>query len=401
MPGRSRRLFAGAPLDAQLALEVAQVAARHADVVQQLAGHHLVRMLPDERRLEPWHEWLRAVVAGTLDADAVRGLHGRLASVLASHPDAGLEAIANHWLAAGQGDQAAEAMLLAAERSREKLAFARAATLYCRALELLPPDERRRAGVTLSMSHCLASAGQGKAAADAFLGLARAPDIDVGQRLELQRLAAEQLLVSGHVDEGVAALSGVLSELGMTLAKTPSGAMGALLVRRAHLAMRGLSFDERAAAQVDPRLLGRIDACWSVAVGLGMVDTIRGASFQTRQLLLALDAGEPWRVARALAAEAAFVATEGHPAEGRARALVASARSLCERVGDVRLRGVVTFCEGLTRFLVGDFREARARVAEAEGQLREAGLGVSWEAASARLFSIWSLFYLGEFSEVS
>jgi tetratricopeptide (TPR) repeat protein len=135
--------------------------------------------------------------------------------------------------------------------------------------------------------------------------------------------------------------------------------------------------------------------------GLAMVDTIRGASFQTRQLLLALDAGEPWRIARALAAEAAFVATEGKRQERRARALITRARALSERVGDARLRGLLAFCEGLTRFLVGDFKESRGRVDEAEALFRDAGLGVSWEAASARLFSVWSLFYLGEIAELS
>ena len=57
-------------------------------------------------------------------------------------------------------------------------------------------------------------------------------------------------------------------------------------------------------------VLQRIDICWSVAPVLGMVDIIRGADFQARCLLMTLDAGEPYRVARALAAEACSAATE-------------------------------------------------------------------------------------------
>ena len=44
-----------------------------------------------------------------------------------------------------------------------------------------------------------------------------------------------------------------------------------------------------------------------------MVDSIRAADFNTRHLLLALEAGEPYRIARALALEAAFLASGGMP----------------------------------------------------------------------------------------
>jgi eukaryotic-like serine/threonine-protein kinase len=392
---------AGAPLDERLALEAAHVGAQHSDVIQQLEGMHLIRMLPDEKRLEPWHEGLRATVTSTLDDGTIRATHERLATAMTGRSDVDLEALALHWATAGHGDRAAEVTLLAAARAKDQLAFARAAALYRKGLELIPLDDRRRAELTVAMGHALASAGQGQGAAEAFRRAAQEPGATKPLKAELGRLSAEQLLVSGHVDEGIAAMSAVLSNLGMTLARTPTRAVGALLFRRLHLSMRGVSFDERPASEVAPELLSRIDACWSVSVGLGMVDTIRGASFQTRQLLLALDAGEPWRVARALAAEAAFVATEGIGAEKRARSLLTSARALCERVGDARLKGLLAFCEGLTRFLVGDFREARAKVSEAEAQFRDAGLAVSWEAASSRLFSIWSLFYLGEIAELS
>jgi hypothetical protein len=392
---------AGVPLDAGAALDAAEVGAQLSDVVPQLAGAHLLRVLPDERRLEPWHEALRGVVTGALDAEAVRHAHGRLAEVLATRADAEPEAVAVHWAAAGRADRAAEAVLAAAARARGQLAFARAAALYQRGLELLPRDDARRAALVGAWGHCLAGAGQGRAAADAFRRAAREPGADAALAAEYGRLAAEQLLVSGHVGEGVTAMGAVLAPLGLSLPKTPARAVAALLLRRLRLALRGLSFVERRADEVAPERLARVDACWSVSVGLGMVDTIRGAAFQTQQLLLALDAGEPWRVGRALAAEAAFVATGGVGSERRARALVASARALCERVGDARLEGLLAFCEGLTRFLVGDFRQARARVDEAEARLRDAGLSVAWEASSARLFSVWSLFYLGELAELA
>jgi hypothetical protein len=132
-----------------------------------------------------------------------------------------------------------------------------------------------------------------------------------------------------------------------------------------------------------------------------MVDTIRGASFQTRQLLLALDAGEPHRVARALAAEAAFVATGGVKDEKRAARLVQESRALAERMKDGALLGLVDFCAGLTRFLVGKWREAAQFTSQAERRFAEQGSVVSWEAANSRLFSVWSLFYLGDVAGLS
>ncbi len=222
--------------------------------------------------------------------------------------------------------------------------------------------------------------------------------------LELNRRSAEALLRAGHIDEGLLAVHEVLGELGMTLAKTPRRALAALALRRLHVRLRGLTFTPRIAAAVRPETLSKIDACWSVSVGLAMVDTIRGASFQTRQLLLALDAGEPFRVSRALAAEAAFVATGGVADEARARALIERARALALNAPvsvSNDLIGLIDFCHGLTRFLVGDWSQARTFSAQAERRFSELGAPVSWEAASARLFSVWSLFYLGDIEELS
>src|SRR5207237_300864 len=77
--------------------------------------------------------------------------------------------------------------------------------------------------------------------------------------LELKRRAAEQLLRSGHVDEGKAALEAVLPEVQMRLAKTPMRALIALGARRAWLWLRGTGFTRRDESQLSAEQLSRID----------------------------------------------------------------------------------------------------------------------------------------------
>ncbi|MFT3708232.1 MAG: hypothetical protein QM817_11315 [Archangium sp.] len=63
--------------------------------------------------------------------------------------------------------------------------------------------------------------------------------------------------------------------------------------------------------------------------------------------------------------------------------------------------GLVDFCAGLTRFLVGRWREAAQFTAQAERRFAEVGSRLSWEAANSRLFTVWSLFYLGDIAGLS
>src|SRR5207247_10953485 len=92
----------------------------------------------------------------------------------------------------------------------------------------------------------------------------------------------------------------VLSAAGFKLAAGPRQALLSLLLKRLQLRLRGLNFTERDASQISHADLFRIDLCWAIAAGLGAVDLVRSADFQSRHLLLALRAGEPYRVSRAL-----------------------------------------------------------------------------------------------------
>ncbi len=369
-----------------------------------LRSLHLLRATPlqDGEGWVAYHDRIREGVSARLTAPARRALHAQLGRALEAAPGADPEALAVHFREAGDAERAARYANAAADRAAAALAFERAAALYREALAQVPAESPENLELGRRAADALALAGRGAQAARAYLALVQAhgPRLRAAEALELRRRAAEQLLRSGHLDEGLASLGSVLGELGMRPPGTPRRALFALARRRARLWVRGLAFRRRDESQVSAEALTRVDVCWTGAVGLGMVDPIRGASFQTKHLLLALSAGEPVRVARALAAEAAFVATAGAGGQARAERLILRARTLAEQTGHGPTQGLTRFVEALTAFLVGDFARARALADGAEALFQDLARSVVWEAASARLVCLWSLFYLGDVAEL-
>src|SRR5262249_21115017 len=142
---------------------------------------------------------------------------------------------------------------------------------------------------------------------------------------ELKRLATGQLLISGHLDEGLSLFRTILGPLGLGFPDTPKSALRSLLWHSALLRLRGLGFQRREPGQIPVRDLTRIDVCWTGVIGLSMSEPLRGADFQTRGLLLALRTGEPFRIARALAMEAGHLSTVGLRVAPRVAALLSDA----------------------------------------------------------------------------
>src|SRR6185295_9257375 len=173
------------------------------------------------------------------------------------------------------------------------------------------------------------------------------------------------------------------------------------ILRRGLLRMRGLDFTERDAAGIAEADLHRIDVCWSVAAGLGIVDLIRGAEFQSRHLMLALRAGEVYRVARAMAFETVQAATRGGKAVPRARRLAERTEELAQRAGHPHAIGLAIWARGLSAYLIGDWRTAADQCERAAEVLRDQCTGATWELTVANRFMLTSLMFLGEVTEVS
>ncbi len=408
LPAAPRRLLEvlavfGQPLDRELASQAAGIQSGEMEVVSLLRAQRLsrTRVMDEREELETYHDRIRETVVAHLPADQLRDHHRVLAEALVDLDNPDPEVLAVHFQGAGDHVRAAGYSVTAADRAADALAFDRAARLYRLALDLDPSMARdQQRGIEIKLGDARASAGRGGQAAAAYLAAAR--DGDSRSQLELRRRAAEQQLRSGQIDDGFETIRSVLAAIGMSLAKSPRRALLSMLWQRLKIRLRGLEFVERALEEISPDELVRIDTCWSVAMGLGIVDNIRGADFQGRHLLLALNAGEPYRIARAFGMEVAYaVVPGGRRARERSRRLGEMAQALAERVNHPQALGLVSLTRGTAANLQGEWRTALELCERAEQILDERCTGVGWELAATHLYLLLSLSYLGEIGELS
>jgi tetratricopeptide (TPR) repeat protein len=287
--------------------------------------------------VEPYHDRVREAVLAQLDPGRKRSLHEALAVAFESWEHADPETLAGHWRDAGNGRRAGKHAMRAGDEAARKFAFERAAEWYQRALEWVPGRDADRAELEVKIGDMLANAGRGALAAHHFE--AAAAVLPPRQALDLRRRAAEELLSAGRFEEGDAVLRTVLEAVGIDLPRTPLAALFGLLFFRFIVLVRGLGFRERTKDDIAAHALTRLEACNGVGRALALVDTIRGAYFQTRALLGALSLGEPAMVARSLAIEAIYLAAQGSSA--RATRLLVQARALAERRGSLQLQAFV------------------------------------------------------------
>ncbi len=392
---------AGRPVEIEAARQAAELGRETHAAIASLRGASLARIRTAQAReeIEPYHNRITEVVTATLDRESFERLHHRLALALEGSGKADPEVLGHHFQEAGELSLAAKFASEAGDQATEALAFDRAARLYRIALGYgvySSEDERR---LQVKLGNALSNAGRGAEAARAFLRGAEGATAAEG--LELRRRAAEQLLISGHIDEGFDAVRAVLASIGMKLAATPRLALASLIWRLLQLKLRGLRYKERDTSQIAAEELIRVDTCWSVSIGLALVDTIRGMDFGKRHLLLALKAGEPHRIARALAIEVGYSATGGTKTQARTTALAREAMTLAERVNNPHAIGLSSLMAGMAAYLGGHWKKGLDLLDRAEATLREGCTGVTWELDTAMSFQLRSLLLIGDVREIS
>jgi eukaryotic-like serine/threonine-protein kinase len=407
LPETPRRMLevlavAGRPLEHAVMRQAAAVSGgeEHAGLALLRAGNLVrSRTAGGGSGVETYHDRVREGVVASLSPGVLAERHLAVARALEATGRADPETLLVHFRGGGDIERARRYAERAAERAAHALAFDRAASLCRVALELA--GHRASPELHLKLADALANAGRGAEAARAYLvAAALAPP---SEAFSARRRAAEQLLRSGHVDEGLAAVRVLLPLVRMELTKTPARSLASLLASRLKLKVRGLGFRERPERAIRADELRRIDVCWSLGNGLGGVDPIRGADFQARHLLLALEAGEPYRIARALAWEAVYASMEGKKASlARATRLIAKSSEIAHRIQHPHAVAWVTAAEAIASSCAHAWRKAAELSERAIALFREACSEVAWEVSSMQAWWLMpALVFGGEIAEVT
>jgi len=406
LPDDARRLLeiaslAGAALELGAAAEAAAVAPdRFLDHLAGLREARLVRLTGtrDRDAIEPYHDRVREIVATRMAPPRRAEVHAALARALEAR-DAPAEVLAYHLAEAGARTRAAAFAEAAARRAIASLAFERAATWLRTALTLGDLEPGRRRILLADLGEMLARAGHTADAGRAFVEAAGTGEPHVDEQRELRRRAAEQFLIGGHLEEGLATTRALVKEVGLALPEGTTGAIARLVWYQTRLGLSRLRWKARPPAELDARGRFLVDLCWSLSCGLSLVDTTRGAVFALRGPLLALPVGDPMRTARALGA-----ASMGAAAMGRARVaarLLEGSRRAAEASADEMGAIYPALGEMTYRFFIeNDWPAALAVCEQAVGRWRDDGRGHAFEIDILEQHRLWSLNNLGAFGEL-
>jgi hypothetical protein len=350
-------------------------------------------------RVECYHDRVREAVSDHLSPALTAAHHQALAAALeaAGAGDWAPLSLVRHLEAAGDSERAGALATVAARRAADGLAFDRAAELYRTALGLSRHEPERRRALQIALGDALANAGRALEAASELLAAAQGADAQT--RRDCNSRAADLLLATGHVDEGLRTLASVLAELGESYPPTPKKALMSLLWWRARLKVRGLKVTLREPADLRPRDLTRIDVYRALSFGLSMIDNIRGADFMSRCTYHALEAGERDRLVKVLSPQASLLASQGEAGQAQAARLVATARKLAEG-GPPGILAWPLGAEAINSYFQGRLDDCLAVLPQVVTLFREHTTGAVWEMATARLFLALALRLSGRYGQL-
>jgi hypothetical protein len=348
--------------------------------------------LASEHVVDVHHDRIREIIVQGMPVQVRQDHHRKLARAFEAERGTSPDVLATHFQAAGDLAEAGRHWIEAGHAAYKALAFAYAAELYEKGAANAPLEADALHRVLVRRAEALAYAGQATLAAEEYLKAAR--DHDRDEALELRRRAAEQLLLAGHLERGLAVIDVVLKALDMRKTMGGPRVLPSILLGRLMVRTRGLDFKPRQECDIGPKELARVDATWSIACSLGVIDFMRGADFQNDHLLLALKAGEPRRLLRALTLEISYAATPGLGSGPRTQRLLQMADELAAQSNEPTAIGFVRVSRGVAAYLNGRFDEALTSCEQGVAILSRHS-GTVWETVTAQRFMIASLFQLG------
>jgi hypothetical protein len=405
LPDDAQRLLqviavAGRPLPVATLREAANVADSTPRLVALLRTRRFVRagLRGGIETIETSHNRIRETIVARLPAEDARRHHARVALALESAPDSDPEAIATHLLGAGDRERASRYAERAAEQAVAKLAFAQAGRLFQLAIDTsATASAAEQQSLRLRLAKAWEWAGQAEKAALAYLAAAK--HAAAGDRIELERAAAAQLIAAGRIDEGVAAFHRLLGALDIAVPRSRFWILFLTTFYRIAAAAAVALFwrirrrDKGDSSAPDHRRLGTLHA---MARALAVLDPVSANYLKARYLFEALRSGSLSHKIRSAILEAGSLGAIGKGKSRKERSLFATARRLAEQSGDEEGLGLYDLTYGISEYLRGRWRSAVELLGRAQARLSAVR---AWQA-NAGVYRVFALVSLGELLEV-
>lgn len=387
---------AAQPLDRRIARQVADLDDEEQSVMATLRSEHLIRIRSarDHELLEPYHARIGETLVDRLGETALVGYHLCLAHEFEAQGHIDPEAVAHHFLAAGNRDKAGHYSLVAAHRASDALAFNRSARLYEQALALRSWSKRRvelldRLGTTYGYL------GRGASAAETFLEAAKLSEGPPA--LDFRIRAAEQLLRGGQFDRGMKVIEQVLRDRGVEPPDSTLHMMASIVWKRFRLHRRGFAVEARSRDEIPEEVMSRLEALWTAAKMLGIIDPIASAYYHYHAIWEALESGSPSHLVLTLCQQAAQESATTSDEE-LAERLLDQAESLVDLCDDPDyVKSYVDFLRGFNAYTNGRFDDARRLIRRARQRLADQCTGVVWERTAFQFLEFFPTYWLGDF----
>jgi serine/threonine protein kinase/tetratricopeptide (TPR) repeat protein len=370
------------------------------DALSVLIRAHLARISggEGEKRVEPYHDQVRSVVVGMLSPNVAEWRHAQLAKSLARDPNTEPQTLVTHYKGARDFASALEAALKAAGAAESQLAFDRAATFYQAALDTGVVEDARKADLYQRLADCLGKAGRGWDSAQAYL---KAEVRDGNDSLEMDRLAAEQLMRSGHVDQAMVLFKKLCSKIGLTTPGSPRSAINGIVYWRLITRLRLVFGSPKPSPDMLARAnMTRLEVLRAGGVIMYTADPVFASYFQSRYVYEALGNREPHHLAAALALEAGFRAAPGARTPEKSLRLLQRAEEIAKTVGSSNTMGFVYLCRAYLDHLSGRIPQGIEDSRFAIEFIRGHCTGMAWELTASHVLYFWFTLWAGYMGEL-
>lgn len=350
------------------------------------------------------HDRLRDAVLAAIEPRRLRAFHRELASTFEATPGRYDDSLVDHWLAAEMPERASEAAVRLADGAVAVGAFARAATLYRRAIELRATRQPRWL-LLAKYARALADDGRLSEAAegleDAARELAREDSQDLQRAILLGR-AASAHLHAGHHAEGFAALDQAGRIAGVAFPRSRVAALWQMAKVEMSTAARERIARRRPTVEAsDPRKRAQLELCWEAARSLRFIDSIRSAAYAARHGMLARRLEDPRHVSRALGVQALMRAfRNGEGDWSRTEAILIEAERLAEETGDPHVIGHARLMRATVLSVNTRWADALAEAERGEQYWRAECRGAGWELATLQQNALLCLSMRGRLGDV-